>query len=315
MKCLDEMTLHVYLDGELSSEMQNKAEAHIVSCAACAILLSVVEAERAAVAQAFACGELIDIPTARLRANINIAIGSQSSPARSSKGFWRIPSLLDLFSLPGNLRAPNLKPAFASLIVVFVLVAGAAIWMKRSVPTTDVAYKSSMRQSQLPGDSNSQAENKVNHRATQAENLTTIRDAADTGIEREQPVSRGESNVAVRFEPSKVKIRTYDARGAARSRLARPRRRDLLPGEETYLDAIASLKTSVEVNGETTLPKSVRDAYKRNLEVVDEAIIATRLTATTDPTDLVAANFLREAYESKLQLLSSLATQIDGNRK
>jgi hypothetical protein len=100
-----------------------------------------------------------------------------------------------------------------------------------------------------------------------------------------------------------------------RSRLAQPKKSDFLPGEETYLDAIASLKTSVELNGETTLPTSVRDAYKRNLEVIDGAIAATRHTAETDPTDLVAANFLREAYESKLQLLNSLATQIDVNRK
>ncbi len=47
--------------------------------------------------------------------------------------------------------------------------------------------------------------------------------------------------------------------------------------------------------------------YEKNLAVVDRAIAATRSAVKSNPNDPDAADFMFEAYQSKVDLLNSIA--------
>jgi hypothetical protein len=84
-------------------------------------------------------------------------------------------------------------------------------------------------------------------------------------------------------------------------------RPDLLPVERLYAREIAALKTSIERQKLQTLSPTLRAEYERNVAVVDEAIASTRAAVKSNPADKDAQEFLRAAYQGKLDLLSALA--------
>ena len=80
----------------------------------------------------------------------------------------------------------------------------------------------------------------------------------------------------------------------------------LLPGERSYLQAIARLDNTIKSNSRDMRP-SLRAEYERNLAVVDRAIAATRSAAKSNPNDPDAADFMFAAYQSKVDLLNTIA--------
>jgi hypothetical protein len=83
----------------------------------------------------------------------------------------------------------------------------------------------------------------------------------------------------------------------------------LLPGERNYLKAIASLDTAIKSGGDNAMRPTLRAEYERNLQVVDEAIAQTRAVAQRNPNDKDAAEFLLSAYQSKVELMNTVAEQ------
>lgn len=81
----------------------------------------------------------------------------------------------------------------------------------------------------------------------------------------------------------------------------------LLPVEREYAAEIASLRTAIERQGASALSPTLRAEYERSLAVVDQAIVASRDAARTNPRDADAQEFLRTAYRDKLDLLSAVA--------
>ncbi|HYO90900.1 MAG TPA: hypothetical protein VEQ40_04660, partial [Pyrinomonadaceae bacterium] len=82
-----------------------------------------------------------------------------------------------------------------------------------------------------------------------------------------------------------------------------------LPGEVSYLKTIASLASIIETNGENAIKPSLRADYERNLALVNQAISATQRSARRNPKDPNAAEFLYSSYQSKIDLLSTVAEQ------
>jgi hypothetical protein len=80
----------------------------------------------------------------------------------------------------------------------------------------------------------------------------------------------------------------------------------LLPGERSYLQTIARLDSTIKSNPKDMRP-SLRAEYERNLAVVDRAIAATRSAAKSNPNDPDAADFMFAAYQSKVDLLNTIA--------
>jgi len=88
----------------------------------------------------------------------------------------------------------------------------------------------------------------------------------------------------------------------------------LLPGERSYLQAIARLDTTINANKKAMRP-SLQVEYERNLAVVDRVIAATRSAATSNPNDPDAADFMFAAYQSKVDLLNTIAdARLGGGR-
>ena len=88
----------------------------------------------------------------------------------------------------------------------------------------------------------------------------------------------------------------------------------LLPGERSYLQAIARLDTTIKSNKKAMRP-SLQVEYERNLAVVDRAIVATRTAAKSNPNDSDAADFMFAAYQSKVDLLNTIAdARLGGGR-
>ena len=87
----------------------------------------------------------------------------------------------------------------------------------------------------------------------------------------------------------------------------------LLPGERTYLQTIAKLDSAIRADQETMRP-ALQVEYQRNLAVVDRAIAATRTAAKNNPNNPDAADFMFAAYQSKVDLLNTIADARVGGR-
>jgi hypothetical protein len=88
----------------------------------------------------------------------------------------------------------------------------------------------------------------------------------------------------------------------------------LMPGERSYLQTIAKLDSTIQSNKKSMRP-ALQVEYERNLAVVDRAIAATRSAAKSNPNDPDAADFMFAAYQSKVDLLNTIAdARVGGGR-
>jgi len=88
----------------------------------------------------------------------------------------------------------------------------------------------------------------------------------------------------------------------------------LLPGERSYLQTIAKLDSTIKSNKNSMRP-ALQVEYERNLAVVDRTIAATRSAAKSNPNDPDAADFMFAAYQSKVDLLNTIAdARVGGGR-
>jgi hypothetical protein len=82
-----------------------------------------------------------------------------------------------------------------------------------------------------------------------------------------------------------------------------------VPGEKNYREAIASLEKVVWAEGDSVLNQRARIEYERNIAVLDRAIEETRRVALRNPKDRDAVSFLMSAYQSKVELLTTVTDQ------
>jgi hypothetical protein len=323
MNCLDEGLLQALIDGELSAELRREAEAHLASCPACAAAATEAAQEFALFSQAFAVEERLNVPTERLRANIaSAAAEMQPAPAfdgvaarASSDGrerpFWS--------SLVASL-APRQVAVFASLALVAVVLAA-----------TFLALRPGSRPDAGGGDASQIADGGKVQPPAPAINVNTpaVSNSMDGmgadsgragagggGIANNLPgpiKPAAAKNQPKGGPPQKIGPRTplIGDRSAGQFAAAPPRpktpRPDLLPVEREYVREIAALKSSIERQKLRTLSPTLRAEYERNVAVVDEAIASTRAAAKSNPADTDAREFLRAAYQNKLDLLTTVA--------
>ena len=79
-----------------------------------------------------------------------------------------------------------------------------------------------------------------------------------------------------------------------------------MPGERSYLKTIAALDSTIK-SGKKAMRPALQVEYERNLALVDRAIAATRSAAKRNPNDPDAADFMFAAYQSKVDLLNTIA--------
>ena len=285
-RCLDEAMLQSYFDGELSATLMESATLHLASCGACAAAARELEEENALLSEAFDLEFAESVPTERLRRKIDAAVSGLQvirpvvQQPNAVSGFFA--SLSSLFSL-----APQQALGYAALLVVlaFGVIFGLVKW------------NSSPQQQQ-------------------AHNGTSPNNTVPSGVTPQQTPQETPQNVAVKETPKAVEKKDelnerMNQRVAYRpsfsSKRVTPKSEPvkLLPGERAYLQTIAKLDSTIR--DDKNMRPALQAEYERNLAVVDRAIAATRTAAKKNPSDPDAADFMFAAYQSKVNLLNTIA--------
>jgi hypothetical protein len=299
-ECVEEGTLQAYFDGELSSDMMERVATHIAACTACTEAAREIENESLLLAEAFAPEMALSVPTGRLYLRLDAAIAELQTEQqkKSRSGFaaqgtrlraW-FATLASSFSF-----VPQHAVGFASLIVVAAFGAIFAFIILRPQPST-LNVAQGVKTVGLPS------------LEVRQENNVTKQDQTAPVIDN-NPAGGARIIKAGSRRPPKVKHPIVEP--IVDPLMATPATASvqLLPGEKNYLKAIASLDTAIKAGGDNAMRPTLRVEYERNLRVVDEAIAQTRAVAQRNPNDKDASEFLLSAYQSKVELLNTVAEQ------
>src|SRR5260370_35642210 len=216
----------------------------------------------------------VNVPTERLRQRIDSTVAGLQGETALAPRAGVVTTLLGPFSSLFNF-APGRILGFASLVAIlaFALIFG---WLKFRMPVHV-----------QPRDST------LVHSGPVAPNPSPV--APMTGAPKNPTSGSPISHVAINKKPNS-------------SRPVAPKTPavKLIPGERSDLQTIAKLNSTIK-----SVTKSMRPAlqvdYERNLAVVDRAIAATRSAAKSNPNDPDAADFMFAAYQSKVDLLNTIA--------
>ena len=289
-RCLDEGKLQSYFDGELSIDMMESVTSHLASCVTCAAMAREVEEESALLNSALVMEFEASVPTERLRERINeavlgdrIAIAQPTQKAGGLAGFFS--GLLNF----GTQRTLG----YASLAVILAFAAIMGIVKLRTTTTPPTVEKTTAQ----AGNKQTSENNNVIAQAPPKSNPENTQKAAITV--RETPRN---------FAPRPVRVIPVSTVAE------KPATVKLLPGERSYLKAIARLDSTIKSNQKDMRP-ALQAEYQKNLAVVDRAIAATRSAAKSNPNDPDAADFMFAAYQSKVDLLNTIAdARVGGGR-
>jgi hypothetical protein len=286
-ECLDEGILQSYFDGELSSEHMEGVTSHLVSCMKCAIAARELEGEVILLSSALAPEFDATVPTESLRRRIEVAVaglelGNQNTIREPlvKPGVGWLQSLSALFAF-----TPQRTFGYAALAVVLALgaIIGAIHLQHSRSPSLN--NESNVAVTPAPGpvtDTSNSGGNAV----------------ADV---RPAPVD----NPPIVNNDSVQRNRSVKPRPTARNQAVAKVK--LLPGERSYLKTIAALDSSIKSSSNRPMRPALRAEYERNLAVVDRALAATRNAAKKNPNDPDAVEFMFTAYQSKVDLLNTVA--------
>ncbi len=275
-QCLDEGMLQSYFDGELSTELMERATSHLASCATCAAAASELEQESSLLSTALAAEFEATVPTERLRQRIDSAVAGMQVANDRAPRVGVVAVLLSSFSSLFNF-APGRALGYASLMVMlaFGVMFG---WMKFHA-TVPVSQNNNSVAVIGPAAS-------PNTGGTDAEVKPILNDGSK-GATTKYVTKNGKPN-------------------GRRPVAAKSPAVKLIPGERSYLQTIAKLDSTIK-SGNKAMRPTLQVEYEKNLAVVDRAIAATRSAVKSNPNDPDAADFMFEAYQSKVDLLNSIA--------
>jgi hypothetical protein len=312
MTCLDEGTLQAYLDGELSPETLNGIAAHLAACAPCTEAARAAQEELALFSTAYTPALCVSVPTAKLRARLDEAIAELNTAPRPFATQPAISSRLRSFyeSIVASLTTftPRQATAFASFLVA-VAFAVVAFVLTGSPDKPNASQDEIAKVTQVP---------------IPAATINGTRGDEQTGrdqVEIQTPGDPSDAPVRINRRPSTSGVNFINASSPAPSGVARvnggsanpvtatPKSEPVLEDEKTYLSSIASLSTAIEARGAEAMTPTLRAEYERNLAVVNQAIVSSRVAARQNPQDTDAKDFLRAAYQNKVELLSAIADQ------
>ncbi len=308
MKCPDELVLQSYVDGELLAGESKAVTAHVSFCVVCDTAINEIKSETALLDAALEQTFFASPPTEHLRARIDAAIAAETNQTigdvkGTSRGVGRLgnwrDSVIAFFARPAHQFA-----AFACLAAVLLI--GSFFFFTQAPRTiTQVAMNT--------GDTHSVAH------APDIVNTPTQKHGVESIMPDNIRDTKSRVNRNAGLSPHDVKVtqthlikhqhaRDIPSAEVIAARYQPSTAETSLPGEQSYLKAIASLSGAIEVEDGNALPSPARAEYKRNLALVDEVIAATRREAIRHPRDTDATEFLLAAYQSKLDLLDTIAS-------
>ena len=284
-RCLDDAKLQSYFDGELSLEMMESVTSHLASCVTCAAAARELEEESALLTSALAAEFESSVPTERLRERIDAAVlGERITVAQSTQKTGFFAGLLNF----GTQRTLG----YASMAVVLAFAAIIGVVKMRSTTEAPAVVNAPVQ----PG--NDQPRNQ------QVATVATSKENQEI-----PPVQ-----IAPPVKPRTIATPHFVKATTATNTAPKPAPVKLFPGERSYLQTIARLDSTIKSNKNAMRP-SLQVEYERNLAVVDRAIAATRSAAKSNPNDPDAADFMFAAYQSKVDLLNTIAdARLGGGR-
>jgi hypothetical protein len=288
---LDEAKLQSYFDGELSLDMMESITSHLASCVTCAAAARELEEESALVMAALAAEFETSVPTESLRQRIDAAVlGERLAVAEATQ---KTTGLAAFFSGLLNFGTQR-SLGYASLAVVIALAAILAVVKLRSTPQ-ELAVKNP-EQGKTPIVVESPSPEKGSNPAA----------TGPVAVVEPQKTTENPNGTKPRYQPV-----NFTANAAPK---ATPVPVKLFPGERSYLQTIAKLDSTIK-SGKKGMRPALQVEYERNLAVVDRAIAATRNAAKSNPNDPDAADFMFAAYQSKVDLLNTIAdARLGGGR-
>lgn len=299
-ECLREEILQGYIDGELSGETVESVTLHLAGCVACSASVRELERENNLVAAALAPEFEASVPTAQLRQRIDAAIAKDrfvNSSITGKAGLGEVrgwfQSLSDLFTL-----TPQRALGYASLAAVLTFAIIFAVTQRSNFQKTIGSQEVAVNQ---PPDNSSVA--------TKPEGVSTpagVAPAPVAIVAADKPVAATSKSHLPRN--NSVASRTPSRRSAEANHVK------LLPGERSYLQTIADLDSTMKLDKGRMRP-AIQAEYERNLAFVDRALAAARTAAKNNPNDPDAAEFMFSAYQSKVDLLNTVADARVYNRQ
>ena len=288
-RCLDEVKLQSYFDGELPLELMESVALHLSSCVTCAAAARELEEESALVMTALAAEFEASVPTERLRRRIDDAVlGDRLAFAPSSQ---RRSGLAAFFSGLLNFGTQRTL-GYASLVVILAFAAIIGLVRMKTTAPPPVTDESVVRNGENPVKPSDISNRDV--AKAPATNTPVVQSKVPSTV---KPASSNAGMRQVKYVPA-----------------PRPTPVKLLPGERAYLQTIAKLDSTINSNKKSMRP-ALQVEYERNLAVVDRAIAATRSAAKSNPSDSDAADFMFAAYQSKVDLLNTIAdARVGGGR-
>lgn len=292
-RCLDEAKLQSYFDGELSIQMMESVTSHLASCVTCAAAARELEQESALLMEALSVEFEASVPTGRLRQRIDAAVlGERIAIAQTTE---KTSGLAAFFSGLLNFGTQRTL-GFASLAVVLAFAAILGVVMMK-----DTTQPNKLAVAETPLQPNADPTSKA---GTGNDTIAQAPPAATGTVKTPViEVSNQKPRKAVGPRPSQIAPSLASTKAPVK----------LIPGERSYLQTIARLDSTIESNKKVMRP-SLRVEYERNLAVVDRAIAATRSAAKSNPNDPDAADFMFAAYQSKVDLLNTIADARLGGR-
>jgi len=293
-RCLDEAKLQSYFDGELSIESMESVTSHLASCAVCAAAARELEEESALLTAAFAAEFEASVPTERLRQRIDEAVlGDRVTFAQSSQ---KAGGLAAFFSGLLNFGTQHAL-GYASLAMVLAFAAIFGIVKLRSTSVPETTAVKNPAPAPAPVSNNNQANNTV---AQVSQNVPqNVQQTVKLPVTVKPSNNRGVRPIQASYSPNSAPKQAPVK---------------LFPGERSYLQTIARLDSTINSNKKSMRP-ALQVEYERNLAIVDRTIAATRSAAKSNPNDPDAADFMFAAYQSKVDLLNTIAdARVGGGR-
>jgi hypothetical protein len=290
------------LDGELRADALDAVTRHIALCDECAVALSEAEDETAFAYSALEQEFNTLVPTQRLWAKINCSIEEE----RRGKSAWKR-ILAGVSVLASQLSKPSVA-AFASLVLVVGTFS--TLFVLRPVP-----------------DNNSLAVNEKPASVTEVEfDFPSPKVTNSTSA----PVDAAADDEPDEIENNRIKAIPASGRTNSDNRINNTNNTinkktnnnqrenidiqkptvttlEYIPGEDSYVKTIATLKDSLDGARDLNMKPSARVAIERDLAVIDDAIRRMQAEVRKNPKNEAARQVLFASYQNKIDLLNSVS--------
>jgi hypothetical protein len=290
-KCFDSGTIQAFLDGELTPEISVKVTNHIAICENCALELSEAEDETAFAFSALDNEFNTLVPTQRLWAKINDSIVEEKKQNSVWHRVWAFMSV--------SRFNPSMMGA-AGIFVIFGIFAAALI-MRPDIDNPAVAIN----------------QTQTNQTIIQPRTLPITDEKKLTTITPNQTETSPLLKVSNRQNPRENNVQKLVGRTDYREiETQRPKTKDqrpktenllYLPGEESYVKTIATLKQTVDGQKDTVMKPSSRISFERDLAVVNDSIARMKKEVRKNPKNETAKQVLYASYQNKIDLLNSVS--------